>query len=312
MRMVSENNIENQNGIIEALEKAENMHGHLGPFLALGVRMSLAATRVLEAGEDNPQLHASARLEYKVPFSCMLDGIQVVTKCTVGNKRLSWKESKKFSVLFTLKDEGRQVTVTAKPDLIAELKHKLKEKPSDAVVRQLAFDIANRPETRLFTITSSQDSRPLPRDKSESAKDIELAKSALKKNKANLVIVKNGKLLFATDVSGIRGLLGAIEKIGNELKGSTAADKVVGEAAAQLFVYSNMKSVFATTLSQCGKDLLKKNNISYSYESLVPHILNFDKTDLCPFEKAVAGARSPAEAYEQLKKSAFAMQSRHK
>lgn len=137
--------------------------------------------------------------------------------------------------------------------------------------------------------------------------DIEFAKSMLKKNNANLVIVKNGKLLFETRTTGIRGLLNAIDKIGNELKGSTAADKIVGEAAAQLLAYSHVDRVFAATLSQCGRDILTRNNIDYSYESLVSHILNLNKTDLCPFEKMVAGASGPAEAHERLRKSVLAM-----
>ena len=145
-------------------------------------------------------------------------------------------------------------------------------------------------------------------DETESMEDIEFAKNTLKKNKDNLVIVKNGRLLFETRMQGIRGLLNAIVNIGNELKGSTAADKIVGEAAAQLFAYSNVNRVFAATLSQCGRDILTKNNIDYSYESLVPHILNVNKTDLCPFEKTVAGASNPAEAYERLRKSALHLQ----
>jgi len=144
-------------------------------------------------------------------------------------------------------------------------------------------------------------------DETENMKDIEFAKNMLKKNNANLVIVKDGKLLFETRTTGIRGLLNAIDEIGDELKGSTAADKIVGEAAAQILVYSKVDRVFAVTLSQCGRDILTRNNIDYSYESLVPHILNLSKTDLCPFEKTVAGASNPSEAYERLRKSVLAM-----
>jgi len=152
MEMVSKNQPE-QREMKDILRKAEDMHGHLGPFLALGVRMSLAGVRNLETREGNPQLHTKAELIYKVPFSCMLDGIQAVTKCTVGNKRLTWKESKEFETTFILKDNGRRIVVRPKPTLIRELRHKLESKPSDAALRQLAFDIATRPEEELFNIT---------------------------------------------------------------------------------------------------------------------------------------------------------------
>ncbi len=134
--------------------------------------------------------------------------------------------------------------------------------------------------------------------------DLEMAKSILKKNNDTLVIVKRGRVLFETNSSGIKGLLTAIESVGKELKESAVADKLVGEAAAQLCVYSNVSKVFAVTLSRCGKDILERYDIGYEYESLVPHILNINKTDLCPFEKLVAGSSSPQEAYERLKQSA--------
>jgi putative ribosome biogenesis GTPase RsgA len=133
--------------------------------------------------------------------------------------------------------------------------------------------------------------------------DLDIAKNLLKKNNDTLVIIKGGKVLFETNSSGIRGLLTAIEKIGERMKGSAVADKLVGEAAAYLCAYSNALEVFAGTLSQCGKNVLEKYHIHFEYENLVPHILNLKKTDLCPFEKIVTGSRSPDEAFKRLKQS---------
>lgn len=133
--------------------------------------------------------------------------------------------------------------------------------------------------------------------------DLDIAKNVLKKKNENLVIVKKCRVLFETSSSGIKGLLTAVEEIGKDLKGSAVADKIVGEAAAQLCAYSNVLEVFAVTLSQCGRDVLEKNNVRYEFENLVPHILNFKKTDLCPFEKLVSGCSSPKEAYEKLKQA---------
>lgn len=136
-------------------------------------------------------------------------------------------------------------------------------------------------------------------------RDIDLAKNLLKKNNYTLVIVKDNTVIFEMYSSGIRGLLTAIEKIGNDMKGSAVADKMVGEAAAQLCAYSKVGRVFAEVLSKCGRNLLEKNKIGYEFEDLVPHILNLTKTDLCPFEKIVAGSKNPAEAYLRLKNSAL-------
>lgn len=132
---------------------------------------------------------------------------------------------------------------------------------------------------------------------------METAKKLLRGSRCSLVIVKNGQVLFETNAPGIGGLLTAVDKIGRNMKGSAVADTIVGEAAAQLCAYSHVGEVYAVTLSQCGKDVFKKNGISVEYEDLVPHILNMRKTDLCPFEKIVAGSSSPKEAFERLRKA---------
>ena len=134
--------------------------------------------------------------------------------------------------------------------------------------------------------------------------DLDKAKNLLKQNNCSLVVVNHGRVVFETRSSGIRGLLEAVKKAGKELKGSAVADKIVGEAAAQVCAYSQMHRVFAEILSQCGKDVLEENRIDYEYENLVPHILKMNKSDLCPFEKIVKGSKSPEEAYLRLQRSA--------
>ena len=134
--------------------------------------------------------------------------------------------------------------------------------------------------------------------------DLNTAKDLLSRNNRSLVIVKNRRVLFETNTRGIRGLLRAVDKLGKNMENSAVADKIVGEAAAQLFAYSRVREVYAVTVSQCGKNVLEKNGIRCEFEDLVPHILNLKKTDLCPFEKIVAGISSPKEVLERLRKAA--------
>jgi hypothetical protein len=132
-------------------------------------------------------------------------------------------------------------------------------------------------------------------------RDLDIARDYLKKNDRTFVVAKEGRIVHETDSPGILGLLTAVEKLGKESRDSSLADKIVGEAAAQLCVYSGIMGVFAVTLSEGGKRVLENNKIPCEYESLVPHILNRTKTDFCPFEKLVAGCNSPEEAYMKLK-----------
>jgi len=132
--------------------------------------------------------------------------------------------------------------------------------------------------------------------------NLDIAKHELLKKDLNLVIVKKGAAIFETKSPGISGLLEAIEKFDKEgLNGSFVADKVVGRAAALLCVYCEVSTVYAVVLSRGGKDVLENHGVAFEFEDLVPNVLNKQKTDVCPFEKAVANISKPEKAYEKLK-----------
>jgi len=132
-------------------------------------------------------------------------------------------------------------------------------------------------------------------------KDLKLAEHRLKQKNLDLVIVKNGRIIFENGFHGIRGFLYAIEKLGKELVESSVADMIVGRAAAMLCVYSKAASVFAVTISEEGIKVLEDNKVFYQFENHVPNILNQEGNDICPFEKLVMGFTKPEEAYKKLK-----------
>ena len=132
-------------------------------------------------------------------------------------------------------------------------------------------------------------------------RDLELAKLKLIDENLTLVIVKHGKVIFETHKQGISGFLQAIDEQKKSLVGASAADKIVGVAAATLCVYSGLVSIFALTISEAGIRVLEDNNISCVFQSTVTNILNRNKTDVCPFEKLAMASGSPDDAYVQLK-----------
>jgi hypothetical protein len=131
--------------------------------------------------------------------------------------------------------------------------------------------------------------------------DLNLAKNRLIQKGLSLVIVKDAKVFFETESHGISDLVKAIEKLRDDAKGSSVADRIVGRAAALLFVFSGVKAVFAVTASDGGIEVLKKNSVFCEYESRVTSVLNLKRTDVCPFEKLVAKLSSPEKAYEMLR-----------
>ena len=143
-----------EKGEIAALiENAEKLHGHLGPFLVIGVKMSLFAMKNLKV-KSGDNLVVKAKLRAKNPYTCILDGIQATTSCTFGNRKLSLEEtdSSEIIVKFVLKNNGRQATIQLRQEIVEYLNREMRPlKISDLELRKLAWKIAETPEEKLFT-----------------------------------------------------------------------------------------------------------------------------------------------------------------
>jgi len=138
--------------LMPVMKKAADFHGHLGPFLVMGVRMGLIGVRELGVEGNDEKLRVTAMLRNSVPFSCIIDGIQVATKCTIGNKKLKLRNSSKIAAKFEFQGEER-VTVAVNPIAFGRLKNELlSEKVPPEEVRQLAQVVASMPEEELFII----------------------------------------------------------------------------------------------------------------------------------------------------------------
>ena len=132
-------------------------------------------------------------------------------------------------------------------------------------------------------------------------RDMQTAKDILTQRKLTLVIVKNGKVLFETDSPRISGFIKAIDSLGNELKGASVADRVVGKAIALLCVYSGIREVYAEVLSKKAKTMLEKYSIPVEWNELVDNVLDLTKTGMCPLEKVAEGISDPKESYTAFK-----------
>lgn len=130
-----------------AIEKAEELHGHLGPFLVIGVRMGRLAKKILKPKNE---LRATVKVPLSTPFSCVIDGIQTTTKCTVGNQKLKIENSEKeIAVLFKNENPQAKLKVKVNQKIIEELKSKFQKGAPNEV---LAWEIASMPESQLFVI----------------------------------------------------------------------------------------------------------------------------------------------------------------
>lgn len=133
------------------IDKAADFHGHLGPFLVIGVRMGNAARRALKPHiTENSKLQITAKIPFLTPFSCIIDGIQITTNCTVGNQKLKIENSKKeIMASFELQNSDDSLEVSVNPKIIEKLINKLS---SGASNEELAWEIASMPDKQLFNI----------------------------------------------------------------------------------------------------------------------------------------------------------------
>jgi len=142
--------MQNKEELKVMIDNAQKLHGHLGPFLVIGVRMGMIAKRVLGVADGECAcLNAHVKIPLFPPFSCLLDGIQAATTCTVGNRRLTMENSEEIRVTFSKQDSNRMVKITLEPRLAEELEKKLSE---DALTEEFALEIAGLPENQVFNI----------------------------------------------------------------------------------------------------------------------------------------------------------------
>ncbi|MGC8998518.1 MAG: FmdE family protein [Candidatus Bathyarchaeia archaeon] len=133
------------------IKNAENLHGHLGPFLVIGVKMARLAKKTLNVDNDKLwNMHVIAELPLITPFSCVLDGIQAATKCTIGNRKLEVRNSSEaISAIFRLKSQDKALKIYVKKHVVEMLKEQFsKGVPNE----ELAWKIAAMPESQLFKV----------------------------------------------------------------------------------------------------------------------------------------------------------------
>ncbi len=141
-------------------------------------------------------------------------------------------------------------------------------------------------------------------------KDLELAKEILEEKELTLAIVKEGKILFTSTDKGIKPMYTAVVELKEELKGASAADRVIGRAAAILFKYAGIKELYTKLISNEAIKVFENSNIKFFYDEGSPYIKNRDKTDMCPVEKLSQGVDNPEELIQRISKFLDSMKQR--
>lgn len=135
--------------IASLIENAAKLHGHLGPFLVIGVRMGDMAKRYLDVDDKSSRiLQASIKTPLFTPFSCVIDGIQAATSCTIGNQKLKIKNStREITARFKLQSSEKTMKISVNPTVVETL---IEEMSKGASAERLAAKISHVQEEQLF------------------------------------------------------------------------------------------------------------------------------------------------------------------
>ncbi|KON30900.1 hypothetical protein AC482_02790 [miscellaneous Crenarchaeota group-15 archaeon DG-45] len=130
----------------ELLDRATEFHGHGGPYMVVGLRMGLAALRRLDA-RGWFDLRCRVSLRWRPPDSCVIDGIQSSTGCTMGKHNIEVEDGEGVAARFT--KEGRRVDIILRQEVFDEIERALAGE-GEGTVEELMDELIAASDRDLF------------------------------------------------------------------------------------------------------------------------------------------------------------------
>lgn len=119
-----------------SLKEAIRFHGHLGPYLVLGILAGELALKELKC-KKYFGLDVTVQGVNKKPKSCFIDGLQLSTGATYGKGNIKKSSGHKIKVEFYSRDDHKKIALTFKESLIQRLNALKTHKDSECLARRL-------------------------------------------------------------------------------------------------------------------------------------------------------------------------------
>ena len=129
--------------------------------------------------------------------------------------------------------------------------------------------------------------------------DLERAKARLTDDGLTLALCK-GDAIHTDTRRGVAPLLALLDA-GTDVSGFSAADKVVGKAAAFLYLRLGVVRVYAGVISRSAYDLLTAHGVETTYGQLTDAIRNRAGDGYCPMETVTLPISDPLEAEKAIR-----------
>ena len=133
----------------DILDRGIEFHGHGGPFMVLGIRMGLVALERLDA-HGWFDLRCLAKLRWAPPDSCVLDGIQISSGCTMGKHNVYVEEQDGIAAEFA-KGE-RVLEIRLRQEVLDRICRVLASKDADCTKSSVS-ELIEAPEAEIFIIS---------------------------------------------------------------------------------------------------------------------------------------------------------------
>jgi formylmethanofuran dehydrogenase subunit E len=120
-----------------SLKEAVRFHGHLGPYLILGILAGEYALKKLNC-QKYFGLEIGVSGANKKPKSCLVDGLQLSTGATYGKGNIHKSAGSKIQIIFRALENTKSIKLSLKSDLIKRLKSLKTHRDSEVFARRLA------------------------------------------------------------------------------------------------------------------------------------------------------------------------------
>ncbi len=108
------------------------------------------------------------------------------------------------------------------------------------------------------------------------------------------LVVDNGRVTTYTG-RGVSDLHWLLTDHPHMLQGARVADKIVGKGAAALMIIGGVRELYTPVISRLALNLLSGYDIKTTYDKVIDHVVNRDKTGWCPVETLCRDLATPKE-----------------
>ena len=119
-----------------ALKEAVKFHGHLGPYLILGLLAGELALKKLRC-KKYFGLQVRVRGANKKPKSCLIDGLQLSTGATYGKGNIQKINARNIRISVFNLENKKKISLFLKNDLIGKLSSLKGHRDSESLAKRL-------------------------------------------------------------------------------------------------------------------------------------------------------------------------------